>query len=107
MTTAYRTRGMKASLRRPAPAHITARDTIRRHVHEAGLRLEFLASAWGCRNFSVWRVFQRTDRPLQPHHVEGAITALHLDDFDANQLRLRAAQEAGWKIDPTYLDCPV
>ncbi|WP_329755247.1 hypothetical protein [Stenotrophomonas maltophilia] len=34
---------------------------------------------------------------------EGVITALQLDEFDANELRLRAAREAGWKIDPFYL----
>jgi len=93
----------KSSLRRAAPAHITARDTLRRHLHEARHDLKWLAAAWGCKTFSVWRVFQRTDRPLQPHHIEGAITTLQLDEFDANELRLRAAREAGWKIDPFYL----
>ncbi|MEJ6328613.1 hypothetical protein Q2B95_08090 [Stenotrophomonas maltophilia] len=43
------------------------------------------------------------NRPLQPHQIEGAITALQLDELDANELRLRAAQEAGWKIDPKML----
>ncbi|WP_239510821.1 hypothetical protein [Stenotrophomonas maltophilia] len=45
----------------------------------------------------------RISRPLQPHQVEGAITALQLDEFDANELRLRAAREAGWNIDPKML----
>lgn len=95
--------GRKESLRRAAPAHITARDTLRRHLHEARLDLKWLSGVWGCQAFSVWRTFQRTDRHLQPHHVELAITALHLDDFDANELRLLAAREAGWHIDPQYL----
>ena len=92
-----------ATLRKPAPAHITARDLIRRHVHESRKRLNDLADAWGCKVFSVWRTFQRTDRPLCPHHIEGAIKALQLDEFDANELRLVGAREAGWKIDPGYL----
>jgi len=99
----YRTAGMLAKLRRPQPAHLTARDMLRRHLHDAGRNLDSLATAWNCRRFSVWRIFQRTERPLQPHHVEGAITALRLDEFDANELRLRAAREAGWAIDPKFL----
>lgn len=90
-------------MRKPIPQHVAARDLVRRYVHEAGKTLAVLAAAWGCKTFSVWRVFQRTERPLQPHHIEGAITALQLDEFDANELRLRAAREAGWKIDPFYL----
>ncbi len=93
----------KPSLRRAAPAHITARDTLRRHLHEARHDLKWLAGVWGCQAFSVWRVFQRTDRHLQPHHVELAITALELDEFDANEIRLIAAREAGWQIDTNYL----
>lgn len=85
----YRTAGMLAKLRR--------------HLHDAGRTLDSLATAWNCRRFSVWRIFQRTERPLQPHHVEGAITALSLDEFDANELRLRAAREAGWAIDTQFL----
>lgn len=101
-----RTPGLAAAMRKPIPPHVTARDLVRRYVHEAGQTLSVLAAAWNCQPFSVWRVFQRTDRPLQPHHVEGAITALQLDEFDANELRLRAAREAGWQIDPAYLDLP-
>ncbi len=104
MSVAYRNRGMKASFRLPAPAHLTVRDTIRRHMHEAGRNLDSLSAVWGCKKFSVWRAFQRIDRPLQPHQVEGVIETLHLDEFDANDLRLQAAREAGWKIDPQYLE---
>ncbi|EED41137.1 hypothetical protein SSKA14_4161 [Stenotrophomonas sp. SKA14] len=53
--------------------------------------------------FSVWRAFGKISRPLQPHQVEGAIAPLQLDEFDANELRLRAAREAGWNIDPKML----
>lgn len=95
--------GVTAAMRKPIPPHITARDLVRRHVHEDRKSLACLATAWGCKEFSVWRVFQRIDRPLQPHHIEGVITALQLDEFDANDLRLRAAREAGWNIDPQFV----
>ena len=42
-------------------------------------------------------------RPLPPQHVEASITHLGLDEFDANELRLLAAREAGWQIDPAYI----
>lgn len=93
----------KASLRKRAPDFITAREIIRRHLHEAGKPLLSLTEVWGCKEVSVWRVFQRTGRHLQPHHVEGAIKALELDDFDANELRLAAAREAGYPINPKFL----
>lgn len=93
----------KASLRLAAPAHITARDLLRRHLHEARLDLKWLAGAWGCKPFSVWRCFQRVEAPMQPRQIEAAITALELDEFDANEIRLTAAREAGWKIDPQFL----
>ncbi len=93
----------KAALRRVAPAHITARELIRRYLHEAGQELQSLADAWGCKRVNVWRAFDRKERNLCPHHIEGTIKALQLDEFDANELRLRAAQEAGWLIDPKYL----
>ncbi|HEL2957633.1 TPA: hypothetical protein UL931_000857 [Stenotrophomonas maltophilia] len=93
----------RATLRGPAPAHATARDMIRRHCREHGKELACLAPAWGCKVFSVWRALGRTTRSLQPHQVEGAISALQLDEFDANELRLRAAREAGWNIDPKML----
>jgi hypothetical protein len=82
---------------------VSARDIIRRHCREHGKQLASLAPAWGCKEFSVWRAFGRTTRPLLPHQVEGAISVLQLDEFDANELRLRAAREAGWKIDPSML----
>jgi hypothetical protein len=92
-----------ATLRQAAPKHITARELIRRHLHEAGKRLNDLATTWDCQPFSVWRVFQRTERPLCPHHIEGVIAYLQLDEFDANELRLRGAREAGWDIDPRMI----
>lgn len=103
MADGSRTPIRKAMLRRPAPPHISVREELRRHLHESGQQIQALAAAWRCKPFSVWRAFQRGDRPLTPAHVEAAITALKLDDIDANELRLRAAREAGWAIDLHYL----
>ncbi|WP_238602372.1 hypothetical protein [Xanthomonas campestris] len=93
----------KATLRRAAPPHISVREELRRYLHESGQQVQALATAWCCKPFSVWRAFQRSKRPLSPRHIEAAIVALHLDDLDANELRLRAAREAGWNIDVQYL----
>ncbi|MEL3955405.1 hypothetical protein [Stenotrophomonas bentonitica] len=93
---------VRAALRGAAPAHVTVRDMIRRYCREHGKQLACLAPAWDCKVLSVWRVFGRS-RPLLPRQVEGVITLLQLDEFDANDLRLRAAREAGWNIDPSML----
>ncbi len=61
-----------------------------------------LVYAWNCSRGHVYDLFY-LDRPLAPAHVEGAIRILKLDDFDANELRLVAAREAGWMIDAAYL----
>lgn len=93
----------KAQLRKRAPEFITAREIIRRHLHEAGMQVQDLAPVWGIKRFSVWRVFNRTTQRLLPDQVEGVIGHLRLDDFDANELRLAAAREAGYPIDPAFL----
>jgi len=103
MSPGPRAAAVRAALRGAAPANASVRDMIRRYCREHGKQLACLAPAWGCKEFSVWRAFGRTTRPLQPHQVEGAISTLQLDELDANELRLRAAREAGWKIDPSML----
>ncbi len=103
MSPGPRAAAVRASLRGRAPANASARDMIRRYCREQGMRLAGLAPAWKCKTFSVWRAFGRTTHPLQPYQIEGAIVVLQLDEFDANDLRLRAAREAGWKIDVSML----
>ncbi len=93
---------VRAALRGAAPANASVRDMIRRYCREHGKQLACLAPAWNCKVLSVWRVFGRK-RPLLPRQVEGVISLLQLDEFDANDLRLRAAREAGWQIDPSML----
>jgi hypothetical protein len=86
----------------PGPKAASVRDMIRRYCRELGKQLACLTPAWDCKVLSVWRVFGRS-RPLLPRQVEGVITLLQLVEFDANDLRLRAAREAGWNIDPSML----
>src|ERR1044072_264774 len=93
----------KASLRKRAPEFITAREIIRRHLHEAGRELQDLAPVWGIKRFSVWRVFNRTTQKLLPDQIEAVVAHLQLDDFDANELRLAAAREFGSPINPQFL----
>lgn len=80
----------------------TVRDHLRRHLREEGQQMQNLAAAWGVTKHTVYALFN-VDRPLPPQHVEASIAHLGLDDFDANELRLLAAREAGWQIDPKYL----
>lgn len=80
----------------------TVRELLRRHLREEGMRLMDLAPAWGRSAHTVYSLFA-VDRPLAPEHLEASIQALGLDEFDANELRLQGAREAGWQIDPTFL----
>ncbi len=102
MSPGPRAAAVRAALRGGAPANAFVRDMIRRYCREHGKPLVCLAPAWRCKTLSVWRVFGRR-RPLLPRQVEGVIALFHLDEFDANDLRLRAAREAGWNIDPSML----
>ncbi len=80
----------------------TVRDHLRRHLREEGQQMQHLAAAWGVTKHTVYALFN-VDRPLPPQHVEASIAHLGLDAFDANELRLLAAREAGWQIDPQFL----
>lgn len=77
---------------------ITARDLIRRHLREEGMRINpELAQAWDMHPNSAYRRMYDS-RPFTPQMIDATIEVLHLDEFDANELRKRAANEAGWQI---------
>lgn len=80
----------------------TTRQIIKRHFREEGVRLNTLTGPWRCTSHNVYSTLCRS-RPLAPGHIEGAIAILGLDEFDANELRLQAAREAGWQIDPRFI----
>lgn len=83
---------------------VTTRDLLRRHLREEGLRIvPELSTAWNMHGNSAYRRMYDS-RPFTPQMVDAAIELLHLDDFDANELRKRAAYEAGWRINYTLED---
>lgn len=82
-----------------AKTPVTARDLLRRHLREEGKRIApELAGAWDMHPNSAYRRMYDT-RPFTPQMIDAAVELLRLDDFDANELRKRAAYEAGWQID--------
>lgn len=64
--------------------------------------MQDLAEAWGCSKGNVYDYFWSA-RPFSPQHVDAAIELLGLDEFDAAELRLLGAREAGWNIQPKHL----
>jgi len=80
----------------------SVRAMLRRHLREEGRRMQDLAEPWQCRKTTVYDMFWDS-RAFSPQHIDAAIAWLHLDEFDAAELRLQGAREAGWKIDTKHL----
>ncbi|MCI2243232.1 hypothetical protein L3067_01235 [Xanthomonas sp. PPL568] len=80
----------------------TVRQVLRRHLREEGRRMQDLCGPWQCKANTIYNAFH-DKRPFSPGHVDAAIKFLGLDDFDAAELRLLGAREAGWNIDTQYL----
>ena len=77
---------------------VTTRDLLRRHLREEGKRIvPELAQAWGMHGNSAYRRMY-CSRPFTPQMIDAAVAMLQLDDFDANEIRKLAANEAGWQI---------
>lgn len=81
---------------------VSVRQLLRQHIREEGLRMQDLGIAWKCKRNTVYSAFS-DQRPFSPSHIEAAIEFLGLDEFDANELRLIGAREAGWNINPKRL----
>lgn len=80
----------------------TDRQVLRRHLREEGRRMQDLTGPWQCARATVYDSFCG-GRPFSPQHIEAFIAWLGLDDFDAAELRLLGAREAGWAIDTRYI----
>jgi hypothetical protein len=80
----------------------SVRTVIRRHLAEEGLRMQDLAGPWQCKRTTVYGMFC-DNRPFSPPHIDAVIEFLRLDEFDAAELRLLGAREAGWNLDTKYL----
>lgn len=79
----------------------TVRDLIRRHLKEEGKTVEHdLARFWNIRPHSAHRRMYDQARKLTPAYIEAVIDGLRLDEFDANELRLFGARDAGWNYNP-------
>lgn len=75
----------------------TARDLIRRHLREEGRELRSLAGPFNVTPATV-KAIMHHGRPLSPQHIDAVIEHLNLDEFDATELRLQGAIEAGWQL---------
>lgn len=80
----------------------SVRKLLRRHLREEGRRMQDLAEPWQCARQTVYDMFSSA-RTISPQHVDAAIEWLGLDDFDATELRLLGAREAGWNIDIRFI----
>lgn len=80
----------------------SVRQVLRRHLREDGRRMQDLAAPWQCAPRTVYDMFCSA-RTFSPQHIDAAIAWLGLDDFDAAELRLLGAREAGWAIDIRYI----
>lgn len=76
----------------------TVRAIMRRHLRLEGKTMVDLAPVWDMRDTSVWRRFYDTKRAMSPQYIDSFIDFLKLDDFDAYELRLAGAIEAGWQL---------
>lgn len=76
----------------------TARDLMRRHLREERKRIVDLCPVWDMHANSAYRRFY-DKRPFTPQMIDSFIEFMRLDDFDARELRLLAAIEAGWQLD--------
>lgn len=79
----------------------STRDLIRRHLREEGKTIgRHLAAWWDMHPNSAYRRMYDKRRPFTPAYIEAVVEGLQLDDFDANELRVLGAIEAGWNINP-------
>lgn len=81
----------------------SVRALMRRHLREEGKRLIDLCPVWDMHENSLYRLFYKKSRPMAPQHVDAFIEFMKLDEFDAQDLRLQGAKEAGWRIDKRFL----
>lgn len=75
----------------------TTRDLIRRHLREEGVHMRDIAPWWDVKPETV-KTIMHHGRPLSPQYIDAVIEGLQLDEFDANELRVLGAIEAGWNI---------
>lgn len=76
----------------------TTRALIRRHLAlDKKTITHDLSAILGMREQSA-KALMTKQFPLAPQHIDRIIDGLKLDDFDAYELRLAGAIEAGWQL---------
>lgn len=75
----------------------SVRAVMRRHLREEGKLIIDLCDPWNMHKNSVYRRFY-DKRAYPPQYIEAFIQFLKLDDFDATELRVLGAIEAGWDL---------
>lgn len=82
----------------------TCRDLIRRHIREEGKTIEHdLSKAWQVHPHTAYRILYDKKRSIGPAYIDAFVAHFQLDDFDAHELRLLGAIEAGWQLQPPEL----
>lgn len=85
------------------PSLRTVRAIMREHLAFARMTITGdLSSMLGLTPDSA-RSFMTKTNPIAPQYVDLFIERMKLDEWDANELRLRGAIEAGWQIDVKLL----
>lgn len=76
----------------------TARDMIREHLRCEKKTLAHFAEMLGQTPASTRKLMSKTGRTLSPQYIDIFIEHMKLDEFDAYDLRLQGAVEAGWQL---------
>ena len=71
---------------------------IREHLRDEKLRLSDFAEMLGHNPATTRKLMSQKHRPMPPQYIDAFIDRMKLDEFDAYELRLRGAIEAGWQL---------
>ena len=78
----------------------TVRDMILKHLYDERVAQDQLALAWNCSQSTAKAVMApKNKRPITAAKIDGLVSLLKLDEFDATELHRKAALEAGYRID--------
>lgn len=93
------TAAQRPKLKGVRPKHVrNLRAVIREHLREEGKTIRDLSEMLGLKFQSARRLMTPPERNFPPDYVERIIIGLQLDEFDANELRILGAIEAGWNL---------
>lgn len=76
----------------------TVRSMIREHLRYEKKLLADFAAMLGHNPATTRKLMSQTHRPFPPQYIDSFIEHMKLDEFDAYELRLQGAVEAGWQL---------